>query len=29
MVTALNWIALAAAVVGALAVVVFFAGPRE
>jgi hypothetical protein len=29
MVTALNWIAVAAAVVGALAVVVFFVGPRE
>jgi hypothetical protein len=29
MVTALNWIAVAAAVVGALAVVVFFIGPRE
>jgi hypothetical protein len=29
MVTALNWIALAAAFVGALAVVAFFIGPRE
>jgi hypothetical protein len=29
MVTALNWIALLAAVVGAAAVVVFFVGPRE
>jgi hypothetical protein len=29
MVTALNWIALVAAVVGAVAVVVFFVGPRE
>jgi hypothetical protein len=29
MVTALNWIALLAAVVGAAAVVVFFIGPRE
>jgi hypothetical protein len=29
MVTALEWIAVAAAVVGALAVVVFFVGPRE
>jgi hypothetical protein len=29
MVTALNWIAVAAAVVGAVAVVVFFLGPRE
>ena len=29
MVTALNWIAVAAAVVGAAAVVVFFIGPRE
>jgi len=29
MVTALNWIAVAAAVVGAVAVVVFFWGPRE
>jgi hypothetical protein len=29
MVTALNWIAVAAAVVGALAVVLFFVGPRE
>ena len=29
MVTALNWIAVAAAVVGVLAVVVFFVGPRE
>jgi hypothetical protein len=28
-VTALNWIALAAAVVGVLALVVFFLGPRE
>jgi hypothetical protein len=29
MVTALNWIAVAAAVVGAVTVVVFFLGPRE
>jgi hypothetical protein len=29
MVSALNWIALAAAIVGAAAVVVFFIGPRE
>jgi hypothetical protein len=29
MVTALNWIALLAAVVGAAAIVVFFIGPRE
>jgi hypothetical protein len=29
MVTALNWIAIAAGVVGALALVVFFIGPRE
>jgi hypothetical protein len=29
MVTALNWIAVAAAVVGALTVVIFFVGPRE
>ena len=29
MVTALNWVALVAAVVGAAAVVVFFIGPRE
>ena len=29
MVSALNWIALAAAVVGAAAVIVFFIGPRE
>jgi hypothetical protein len=29
MVTALSWIAVAAAVVGAAAVVVFFLGPRE
>jgi hypothetical protein len=29
MVTALNWIAVVAAVVGAGAVVVFFVGPRE
>jgi hypothetical protein len=29
MVTALNWIALLAAVLGAAAVVVFFVGPRE
>jgi len=28
-VTALNWVAVAAAVVGALAVLVFFIGPRE
>jgi hypothetical protein len=28
-VTALNWIAIAAAVVGVLALVVFFIGPRE
>jgi hypothetical protein len=29
MVTALGWIAVVAAVVGAAAVVVFFLGPRE
>jgi hypothetical protein len=29
MVTALNWIAVAAAVVGAVTVVAFFLGPRE
>jgi hypothetical protein len=29
MVTFLNWLAVAAAVVGAAAVVVFFIGPRE
>ena len=29
MVTALNWIAVAAAVVGAAVLVVFFLGPRE
>jgi hypothetical protein len=29
MVSFLNWLAVAAAVVGALAIVVFFAGPRE
>jgi hypothetical protein len=29
MVTALNWIAVAAAIVGAAAVIVFFIGPRE
>jgi hypothetical protein len=29
MVSALNWIALVAAVVGAAAVIVFFIGPRE
>jgi hypothetical protein len=29
MVTALGWIAVVAAVVGAVAVVVFFIGPRE
>jgi hypothetical protein len=29
MVTALNWIAIAAAVVGAAVLVVFFLGPRE
>jgi hypothetical protein len=29
MVTALGWIAVVAAVVGAVAVVVFFVGPRE
>jgi hypothetical protein len=29
MVTALNWIAMAALVVGAAAVVIFFVGPRE
>jgi hypothetical protein len=29
MVTALNWIAVAAAVVGAVTVVIFFVGPRE
>jgi len=28
-VTALNWIVLTATVVGALAVVIFFIGPRE
>jgi hypothetical protein len=29
MVTFLNWLAVAAAIVGALAVIVFFIGPRE
>ncbi len=29
MVTALNWIALVAVVLGAAAIVVFFIGPRE
>ena len=29
MVTALNWIAVAAAIMGAAAVIVFFIGPRE
>ena len=29
MVSALDWIALVAAVVGAVAVIVFFVGPRE
>jgi hypothetical protein len=29
MVTALNWIAMAAAAVGVLVLVVFFLGPRE
>jgi len=29
MVTALNWIAMGAAVVGAAAIVAFFLGPRE
>jgi hypothetical protein len=29
LVTALNWIVIAAAVVGALALIVFFIGPRE
>ena len=29
MVTALNWIALLAAIVGAAAIVAFFIGPRE
>jgi hypothetical protein len=29
MVTALDWIALVAAIVGAAAIVVFFIGPRE
>jgi hypothetical protein len=29
MVSFLNWLVVAAAVVGALAVVVFFVGPRE
>jgi hypothetical protein len=29
MVSFLNWLALAAAIVGALAIVVFFVGPRE
>jgi hypothetical protein len=28
-ITALNWIAVAAAVVGAIVIVVFFVGPRE
>jgi hypothetical protein len=29
MVSVLNWIAVAAAIVGAAAIVVFFIGPRE
>jgi hypothetical protein len=29
MVSFLNWLAVAAAVVGAMAIVVFFVGPRE
>jgi hypothetical protein len=29
MVSFLNWLAVASAVVGALAIVVFFVGPRE
>jgi hypothetical protein len=29
MVSFLNWLAVSAAVVGALAIVVFFVGPRE
>jgi hypothetical protein len=29
MATALNWVAVAAALVGAAAIVVFFIGPRE
>jgi hypothetical protein len=29
MVSFLNWLAVAAAIVGALAIVVFFVGPRE
>jgi hypothetical protein len=29
MVSALNWIAVAATVLGALALIVFFIGPRE
>jgi hypothetical protein len=29
MVTALNWLALAATILGAVAVAVFFIGPRE
>jgi hypothetical protein len=29
MVTALDWIALVAAIIGAAAIVVFFIGPRE
>jgi hypothetical protein len=29
MVSFLNWLALAAAIVGVLAIVVFFVGPRE
>jgi hypothetical protein len=29
MVTALNWIALLAAVAGAAAIIIFFIGPRE
>jgi hypothetical protein len=28
-ITALNWIAVAAAVVGVIVIVVFFVGPRE
>jgi hypothetical protein len=28
-ITALNWIAVAAAVVGAIVIVIFFFGPRE
>jgi hypothetical protein len=29
MVSVLNWLAVAAAILGALAIVVFFVGPRE